>query len=234
MGKEKTHINIVVTGHVDWSKFTTTGHLMYKCSGVDKRTTEKFEKGAAEMRKGFFKYAWVLDKLKAEHERGITIDISLWKFETSEYYVTIIDAPGHGEFIRNITGMSQADRAVPIIAASVGEFEAGISENGQTRGYTLLAYTLEVKQLTVGVNRMDSTEPPDSQKSDAAIHDMVPGKAICAESFSDDPSLGRFAVPDVRQTVAVNVIKAVDKKAAGAPMSPSLPRELRRLNEHYP
>uniref|UniRef100_A0A8P0TNX7 Uracil phosphoribosyltransferase homolog n=2 Tax=Canis lupus familiaris TaxID=9615 RepID=A0A8P0TNX7_CANLF len=84
MGKEKTHINIIVIGLVDSGKSTTTGHLIYKCGGIDKRTIEKFEKEAAEMGKGSFKYAWVLDKLKAERERGITIDISLWKFETSE------------------------------------------------------------------------------------------------------------------------------------------------------
>uniref|UniRef100_A0A8C0SZ16 Tr-type G domain-containing protein n=1 Tax=Canis lupus familiaris TaxID=9615 RepID=A0A8C0SZ16_CANLF len=165
MGKEKTHINIVVIGHVDSGKSTTTGHLIYKCGGIDKRTIEKFEKEAAEMGKGSFKYAWVLDKLKAERERGITIDISLWKFETSKYYVTITDAPGHRDFIKNmITGTSQADCAVLIAAAGVGEFEAGISKNGQTREHALLAYTLGVKQLIVGVNKMDSTEPPYSQK----------------------------------------------------------------------
>ncbi|XP_028978706.1 elongation factor 1-alpha [Esox lucius] len=165
MGKEKTHINIVVIGHVDSGKSTTTGHLIYKCGGIDKRTIEKFEKEAAEMGKGSFKYAWVLDKLKAERERGITIDISLWKFETAKYYVTIIDAPGHRDFIKNmITGTSQADCAVLIVAGGVGEFEAGISKNGQTREHALLAYTLGVKQLIVGVNKMDSTEPPYSQK----------------------------------------------------------------------
>jgi hypothetical protein len=82
-GKEKLHCSIVVIGHVDSGKSTTTGHLLYKCGGIDKRTIEKFEKEAAEMGKGSFKYAWVLDKLKAERERGITIDISLWKFEES-------------------------------------------------------------------------------------------------------------------------------------------------------
>uniref|UniRef100_A0A6I8P4H4 Elongation factor 1-alpha n=1 Tax=Ornithorhynchus anatinus TaxID=9258 RepID=A0A6I8P4H4_ORNAN len=143
MGKEKTHINIVVIGHVDSGKSTTTGHLIYKCGGIDKRTIEKFEKEAAEMGKGSFKYAWVLDKLKAERERGITIDISLWKFETVKYYITIIDAPGHRDFIKNmITGTSQADCAVLIVAGGVGEFEAGISKNGQTREHALLAYTL--------------------------------------------------------------------------------------------
>merc|ERR1719197_361588 len=126
------------------------------------------------MGKGSFKYAWVLDKLKAERERGITIDIALWKFETDKYYVTIIDAPGHRDFIKNmITGTSQADCAVLIVAAGVGEFEAGISKNGQTREHALLAFTLGVKQLIIGVNKMDSTEPPYSEKRFSEISSEV-------------------------------------------------------------
>jgi len=164
MPKEKIHINIVVIGHVDSGKSTTTGHLIYKCGGIDKRAIEKFEKEAQEMGKGSFKYAWVLDKLKAERERGITIDIALWKFETTKYMVTVIDAPGHRDFIKNmITGTSQADCAVLIVASGVGEFEAGISKEGQTREHALLAYTLGVKQLIVCCNKMDSTAPKFSK-----------------------------------------------------------------------
>ncbi|KAJ9698189.1 hypothetical protein PVL29_007326 [Vitis rotundifolia] len=164
MGKEKVHINIVVIGHVDSGKSTTTGHLIYKLGGIDKRVIERFEKEAAEMNKRSFKYAWVLDKLKAERERGITIDIALWKFETTRYYCTVIDAPGHRDFIKNmITGTSQADCAVLIIDSTTGGFEAGISKDGQTREHALLAFTLGVKQMICCCNKMDATTPKYSK-----------------------------------------------------------------------
>uniref|UniRef100_G3NKW8 Elongation factor 1-alpha n=1 Tax=Gasterosteus aculeatus TaxID=69293 RepID=G3NKW8_GASAC len=164
MVKEKTHVNVVVIGHVDSGKSTTTGHLIYKCGGIDQRKLEKFEKAAAQMGKSSFKFAWVLDKLKTERERGITIDISLLKFNTQKYTMTIIDAPGHRDFIKNmITGTSQADVGLLVVSAAKGEYEAGVSRSGQTREHALLAYTLGVKQIIVCVNKMDLTEPPYSK-----------------------------------------------------------------------
>jgi elongation factor 1-alpha len=174
--KEKVHINLVVIGHVDSGKSTSTGHLIYKCGGIDKRTIEKFEKEAAEMGKASFKYAWVMDKLKSERERGITIDISLWQFETAKYHFTIIDAPGHRDFIKNmITGTSQADCAILMIASPQGEFEAGISKDGQTREHALLSFTLGVKQMIVCMNKMDEKSVNFSQDRYNEIKKEVEG-----------------------------------------------------------
>jgi len=174
MGKDKIHINLVVIGHVDSGKSTTTGHLIYKCGGIDPRTIEKYEKEAAEMGKGSFKYAWVLDRLKAERERGITIDIALWKFSTKKFDCTIIDAPGHRDFIKNmITGTSQADVAILMIATGEGEFEAGYAKTGQTREHALLAFTLGVKQMIVCLNKMDDKSVNYSEKRYNEIKEEV-------------------------------------------------------------
>jgi len=163
--KELPHLNLVIIGHVDAGKSTTTGHLVYKCGGIDQRTIEKFQKEAELIGKGSFAFAWVLDKLKSERDRGITINITLTQFQTKKYHYTIIDAPGHRDFIKNmITGTSQADCAVLVISSQAGEFEAGIAKEGQTREHALLAYTLGVKKMIVAINKMDHPSTNYSEK----------------------------------------------------------------------
>lgn len=156
MPKEKPHVNIVVIGHVDSGKSTSTGHLVYLSGGVDERQIEKFKKEADLMGKGSFMFAWVLDTLKAEREKGITVNTSLTKFESEKHDYTIIDAPGHRDFIKNmITGTTQADVAVLMISSQAGEFESGISKEGSTKEHAMLARTLGVSQMIVCLNKQD-------------------------------------------------------------------------------
>uniref|UniRef100_A0A3Q3K845 Elongation factor 1-alpha n=1 Tax=Monopterus albus TaxID=43700 RepID=A0A3Q3K845_MONAL len=203
----KTHINMVIIGHVDSGKSTTTGHLIYKCGGVDQRRLEKFEKVAEEMGKGSFKFAWIFDKLKAERERGISIDVSMQKFDTQKYTITIIDAPGHRDFIKNmLTGTSQADVALLVVSAAKGEYEAGVSRSGQTREHALLAYTLGVKQILVCVNKMDLTEPPYSH---ARFKEVVRGVSGFLKKIGYDPDAVPF-VP-VSGWLGENMVSASEK-----------------------
>ena len=157
---KKPHMNLVVTGHVDNGKSTIVGHLMVDLGVIDQRTIEQFAKESEETGKGdTFKYAWVLDSIKDERDRGITIDLAFQKFETSKFFFTLIDAPGHRDFIKNmITGASEADVAILVVSTKPGETEAATEPGGQAREHAFLCRTLGVGQVVVALNKMDDSK----------------------------------------------------------------------------
>ncbi len=147
MAKEKPHVNVVFIGHVDHGKSTTIGRLLFDTANIPENIIKKFEEMGEKGKS--FKFAWVMDRLKEERERGITIDVAHTKFETPHRYITIIDAPGHRDFIKNmITGASQADTAVLVVAATDGVMP-------QTKEHAFLARTLGINNIIVAINKMD-------------------------------------------------------------------------------
>ncbi|MCD6357299.1 MAG: translation elongation factor EF-1 subunit alpha [Thermoprotei archaeon] len=156
-GSKKPHLNLVVIGHVDHGKSTLMGRFLYEIGAVDERIIREYEEEAKKLGRETWKFAWVLDKLKEERERGLTIDLGFYKFETRKYFFTLIDAPGHRDFVKNmVTGASQADCALLVVSAKEGEYEAGISPGGQTREHAFLAKTMGVDQIMVAINKMDT------------------------------------------------------------------------------
>ncbi len=152
MAQEKPHMNLAFIGHVDHGKSTLVGRLMLDTGTISPHVIEKFKKEAEAKGKGSFEFAWVMDSLKEERERGVTIDIAHQRFDTDKYYFTIVDCPGHRDFIKNmITGASQADAAVLVVAAPDGVM-------AQTREHVFLSRTLGLNQLIIAVNKMDASD----------------------------------------------------------------------------
>ncbi len=163
---EKEHMNLVIIGHVDHGKSTLTGRILLETGAIDPHLVEKYKKEAEEKGKGTFYFAWVMDGLKEERERGVTIDVAHKKFYTDKYYFTVIDAPGHRDFVKNmITGTSQADAAVITCSAIEGP-------QAQTKEHVFLATTLGVKQIIVAINKMDAVNYEEA-KYKAAVEAMT-------------------------------------------------------------
>ena len=164
---DKPHLNLVIIGHVDHGKSTLVGQTMLQTGQFPAHMIEKYKEEAKAKGKESFALAWVFDNLKEERERGVTIDVAHKRFDTDKYYITIIDAPGHRDFVKNmITGTSQADAAVLVVAAPDGVM-------AQTKEHMFLARTLGVKQMIVAINKMDDTKPAyDKARYDAVKADV--------------------------------------------------------------
>ena len=160
MAAEKPHMNLAVIGHIDHGKSTFVGRLMFETGAVPPHVIEKFREEAKLKGKESFAFAWVMDTLKEERERGITIDISHKKFYTDKYYFTVVDCPGHRDFVKNmITGASQADAAVLVVSATDGVM-------AQTKEHIFLSKTLGINQLIVAVNKMDAVNYEEAKYKD--------------------------------------------------------------------
>jgi elongation factor 1-alpha len=167
MAEALPHLNLAFIGHVDHGKSTTVGRLMYETGAVDPHIIEGYRKEAAAQGKATFEYAWVMDSLKEERERGVTIDIAHRRFNTDKYYFTVVDCPGHRDFVKNmITGASQADAAVLVVSTIDGV-------QAQTREHVFLSRTLGVNQLIIGMNKIDATTPPYDEKKYLEVKEEI-------------------------------------------------------------
>jgi len=177
MADKKEHINLVFIGHVDHGKSTSVGRLMFDSGNVSEQQMRKLKDKAAQLGKAGFEFAYVMDNLKEEQERGVTIDLAHKKFESDKYYFTIIDAPGHRDFVKNmITGASQADAGVLVVAANDGI-------NSQTKEHVFLSKTLGVQQLIVAINKMDLQDYAEDRFN--AVKDEV-SKLLASVGYKPD------------------------------------------------
>src|SRR5687767_14544727 len=197
---QKPHMNMVVIGHVDHGKSTLVGRILLDTGQFPAHEIERFKKEAEEKGKGSFYLAWVMDNLKEERERGVTIDVSHKKFDTDKYYFTIIDAPGHRDFVKNmITGTSQADCAILTVSAIEGI-------QAQTKEHVFLARTLGIRQLVVALNKIDATKPPYNEQVIKGVQEEVV-KLLKSVGFNDQ----QFKVVPVSAWTGEN-IKSVSKE----------------------
>ena len=163
---EKPHINLITSGHVDHGKSTLIGRLLFDSGALGEQEIRKLKEKAKELKKETFEFAFVMDSLKEERERGLTIDLMHKEFQTDKYYFTIIDCPGHRDFVKNmITGASQADAAILVVSA-----KDGIQE--QTREHLYLAKVLGIGQIVVAINKMDAVNY-DQAKFNAVKDDVT-------------------------------------------------------------
>jgi elongation factor 1-alpha len=183
---KKEHLNLVFIGHVDSGKSTTVGRILYETGAISEQTLNKLKDEAAKVGKATFEFAFVMDALKEERERGVTIDISHREFETPKYYCTIIDAPGHRDFVKNmITGASQADAAV--LQVSVKD---GIQP--QTKEHAFLAKVLGINQFAVNMNKMDAVgyKKEEFEKVKAEVEKLLKGIGYKVETVPFVPCSG--------------------------------------------
>jgi len=186
----KGQISVVVIGHVDAGKSTTLGHMMQLLGKVSAQQMHRLQSESAAQGKGSFAFAWVLDEHAEERERGVTVDVAVTNFETPKLNVTLLDAPGHRDFIPNmISGTTQADAAILVVSAANGEFEAGFSRSGQTREHMALAKSLGVKQLIVAVNQMDRVDWSVERYRQVATAVRSYSKSLGFPQIANDPIL---------------------------------------------
>merc|ERR1719158_1538164 len=186
MTTEKPHLSVVICGHVDSGKSTTTGRLLFELGGIPEREMQRLKEEAKAINKSSFAFAFYMDRCKEERERGVTIQCTTKEFFTENWHYTIIDAPGHRDFIKNmISGAAQADVGLLMVPAD-GNFTTAIQKGdvksaevqGQTRAHARLLNLLGVKQLLVGINKMDTDiasykEERYKEISEEMIHMLV-------------------------------------------------------------
>uniref|UniRef100_A0A060T253 Elongation factor 1 alpha-like protein n=1 Tax=Blastobotrys adeninivorans TaxID=409370 RepID=A0A060T253_BLAAD len=216
----KPSINFVVIGHVDAGKSTLMGRLLYDTGAVDPKTMQKYEKESKLTGKGSFALAWVLDQTEEERRRGVTMDICISQFETTEAKFTIVDAPGHKDFVPNmIAGSSQADFAVLVVDAATGAFESGFSLDGQTKEHAVLVRSLGVDAIIVAVNKLDTVDWAEArfQEIEVQLTEFLKKVGFKTEQISFVPTSG---------LLGTNVVKDSAEKGLGWYKGPTLLRQL--------